>query len=182
MIDELGRPVMSAFAVQEGWYIEMLARDFRRAEDLTRSEYGRLVEADSSPSKASRETCWRSLCAQGRFEEADVLARETERKLFGVGDVVAENVWRRVRARSFSARGDHREAVRLAREAEALFEGTDALIDHGECLLDLAVVLRAAGDHDEAAEAARGALALYEQKENAVEARRAKDFLAELRR
>ena len=45
VMDELGRPVMSAFAVQEGWYIEMLARDFRRAEDLTRSEYGTLVEA-----------------------------------------------------------------------------------------------------------------------------------------
>jgi hypothetical protein len=56
------------------------------------------------------------------------------------------------------------------------------LIDHGECLLDLAEVLRAAGDHDEGAEAARGALALYEQKENVVEAGRAKDFLAEFRR
>jgi hypothetical protein len=72
--------------------------------------------------------------------------------------------------------------VRLAREADALFEGTDALIDHGECLLDLADVLRAAGDHDEAGEAARAALALYEQKENVVEAGRAKDFIAELKR
>ena len=70
--------------------------------------------------------------------------------------------------------------MRLAREAEALFEGTDALIDHGECLLDLAEVLRAAGDRDEAGEAARAALALYEQKENVVEAARAKAFLAEL--
>lgn len=183
VIDELGRPVMSAFAVQEGWYIEMLARDFRRAEDLTRSEYDRLVEADSLALQGiTRDMLALALCAQGRFEEADALARETERQVFGVGDVVAENVWRRVRARSFSARGDHREAVRLAREAEALFEGTDALIDHGECLLDLAEVLRAAGDHDEGAEAARGALALYEQKENVVEAGRAKDFLAEFRR
>jgi hypothetical protein len=56
------------------------------------------------------------------------------------------------------------------------------LIDHGECLLDLAEVLRAAGDHDDAVEAARGAFALYEQKENVVEAGRAKDFLAELER
>jgi hypothetical protein len=56
------------------------------------------------------------------------------------------------------------------------------LIDHGECLLDLAEVLRAAGGYDEAGEAARGALALYEQKENVVEAGRAKDFLAQLER
>lgn len=183
VIDELGRPVMSAFAVQEGWYIEMLARDFRSAEDLARSEYGRLVETDSLALQGiTRDLLALSLCAQGRFDEADVLARETEREASGVGDVVAENVWRRVRARSFSARGDHREAVRLAREAESLFEGTDALIDHGECLLDLAEVLRAAGDHDGAVEAARGALVLYEQKENAVEAGRAKDFVAELER
>ena len=181
VIDELGRPVMSGFAVQEGWYIEMLARDFHRAEDLTRSEYGRLVEADSLPLQdITRDLLALSLCAQGRFEEADVLARETEEIVFEIGDVVAENVWRRVRARSFSARGDHREAVRLAREADALFKGTDALNDHGECLLDLADVLRAAGDHDEAGEAARAALNLYEQKENVVESARAKAFLAEL--
>ena len=81
VIDELGRPVMSAFAVQEGWYIEMLARDFRRAEDLTRSEYGRLVEADSLPLQdITRDLLALSLCAQGRFEEADALARETERE------------------------------------------------------------------------------------------------------
>jgi hypothetical protein len=63
-----------------------------------------------------------------------------------------------------------------------LFDGTDALIDHGECLLDLAEVLRAAGKRDEAADAAQDALALYEQKENIVEAGRAKGFLAELAR
>ena len=183
VIDELGRPLASGFAVQEGWYIEMLARDFRRAEDLARSEYRRLVEADSLPlQEITRDMLAVSLCAQGRFEEADELARETERKVLEIGDLAVETVWRRVRARSFSARGDHREAVRLAREAEALFEGTDALIDHGECLLDLAEVLRAAGDRAEAVEAARRALSLYEQKENVVEAGRAKDFLAELER
>lgn len=183
VIDELGRPLASGFAVQEGWYIEMLARDFRRAEDLTRSEYRRLVEADSLPlQETTRDMLALSLCAQGRFEEADELARETERKVLEIGDLAVENVWRRVRARSFSARGDHREAVRLARGAEALFEGTDALIDHGECLLDLAEVLRAAGDRAEAVEAARRALSLYEQKENVVEAGRAKEFLAELGR
>ena len=99
VIDELGRPVMSGFAVQEGWYIEMLARDFRKAEDLTRSEYHRLVEADSLPLQdITRDLLALSLCAQGRFEEADVLARETEKNVSEVGDVVAENVWRRVRA------------------------------------------------------------------------------------
>jgi hypothetical protein len=81
-----------------------------------------------------------------------------------------------------SARGEHEHAVHLAREAEAYFEGTDALVDHGECLLDLALVLRAAGDVAEAAAAADHALALYEQKENVVEAARARRFRDELPR
>ena len=183
ILDELGRPVVSAFAVQEGWYIEMIAGDFRRAEELTRSEYGRLVEADSLPLQdITRDMLALALCAQGRFEEADALASETERKVLGREDVTGQNVWRRVRARTLSARGEHGEAVRVAREAEALFEGTDALIDHAECLLDLAEVLRAAGKGGEAGDAAHEALALYEQKENVVEAVRARGFLAELER
>ena len=182
-LDELGRPVVSAFAVQEGWYIEMIARDFRRAEELTRSEYGRLVKADSlALQDITRDMLALALSAQGRFEEADALASVTERKVFGREDVTGQNVWRRVRARALSARGEHDEAVRVAHEAEALFGGTDALIDHGECLLDLAEVLRAAGKRDEAADAAREAFGLYEQKENIVEAGRAKGFLAELER
>jgi class 3 adenylate cyclase/tetratricopeptide (TPR) repeat protein len=181
IIDELGRPLVSAFAVQDVWYIEMLARDFRRAEDLTRSEYVRLQEADSLPLQGiTRDMMALALCAQGRFEEADELARERERQSLTPDDVTEQNVWRRVRARALSARGEHREAVRLAREAEALFAGTDALIDHGEALLDLAEVLRAAGEVDDARTAAGEALALYEQKENVVEADRARAFLAEL--
>jgi class 3 adenylate cyclase/tetratricopeptide (TPR) repeat protein len=181
IIDELGRPLVSAFAVQGIWYIEMLARDFRRAEDLTRSEYVRLQEADSLPLQSiTRDMMALALCAQGRFEEADELARETERQSLTPDDVTEQNVWRRVRARALSARGEHRAAVRPAREAEALFAGTDALIDHGETLLDLAEVLRAAGEVDDARAAAGEALALYEQKENVVEADRARAFLAEL--
>ncbi len=84
ILDELARPVVSAFAVQEGWYIEMIARDFRRAEELTRTEYGRHVEADSLPLQdITRDMLALALCAQERFEEADALGRVTERKVFG---------------------------------------------------------------------------------------------------
>jgi len=178
--EELGRLAESAFAVQEGWYIEMLARDFRRAEELTRAEYERLLAADSRGLLGiTRDMLALAVCAQGRFEEADVLARETQRQPMTPDDILGQNVWRRVRARVHSARGEHEEAIRLAREAVALFEGTDALIDHGEALLDLAGVLRAAGHVEEAGAAARDALAFYERKENVVEAARARAFLAD---
>ncbi|HJS26544.1 MAG TPA: adenylate/guanylate cyclase domain-containing protein [Actinomycetota bacterium] len=178
--DELGRLTESAFAVQQGWYVEMLARDFRRVEELTRAEYGRLLAADSRALLGiTRDLLALAVCAQGRFEEAEALAKQTEREPMAEDDVTGQNVWRRVRAKALSARGEHEEAVRLARQAEALFEGTDAVIDHGEALLDLADVLRAAGEVGEATAAAREALALYERKENVVEAGRARAFLGE---
>ena len=183
IIDELGRPVTSAFAVQGGWYVEMLARDFGRAEELTRAEVERLVDADSlALLDITGDMLALALCAQGRFEEADGLARRTEGGNYHLDDINAQTVWRRVRARNLSARGEHREAIRFARDAEVFFAGTDALIDHGETLLDLAEVLRAAGDVAGAAEAADRALALYEQKENVVEAARARRFRDELAR
>ena len=176
--DELGRLTESAFAVQLGWYVEMLARDFRRAEELTRAVVERLVSADSRALLGiTRDMLALAICGQGRFDEAEALAIESERQPTPQDDVTEQNVWRRVRARVYSARGGHDEAVRLAREAVALFEGTDALIDHGEASLDLASVLRAAGKVEEAEIAARAALALYERKENVVEAARARAFL-----
>ena len=181
--DELGRPTESAFAVQEGWYIEMLAREYGQAERLTRAEYERLVSTDSRALlDVTRDMLALSICAQGRFDEAESLAIETEQVPLTPDDVTGQNVWRRVRARASSARGEHAEAVRLAREAEALFEGTDALVDHGEALLDLASVLRAGGHVDDASSAATEALALYERKENIVEAARARALLGLLRR
>jgi len=181
MTDELGRITESAFAVQEGWYIEMLGRDFRRAEELTRAEYERLLEADSlGLLDITRDMMALAICAQGRFEEADELARETERRPLTPEDVTGQNVWRRIRARALSVRGEHGEAVRLATEAVALFEGTDALVDHGEALLDLGGVLRSAGLFDEASIAGTEALALYGQKENLVESERARAFLADI--
>ena len=181
--DELGKPMASAFAVQEGWYIQMIAGDFALAESLTRAEYARLREADSlALQDITRDMMALALIRQGRFEEADALALETGQQLMSLGDVTMQNVWRRVHALALAARGAHEEAVRLARTAEALFDGTDALIDHGEALLDLAEVLRAAGRVTEAAGAADDALALYEQKENVVEAARARRFRDELTR
>ena len=183
MTDELGRLTESAFSVQEGWYIEMLARDFPRAEELTRAEYVRLLEAGSMGLvDITRDMMALAVCAQGRFEEADELARETERRPLTPEDVTGQNPWRRIRARALSARGEHEEAVRLAEEAVELFAGTDALIDNGEALLDLAGVLRSAGRIDDASTAASEALALYEQKENVVEAARARSFLADIER
>src|SRR6185436_15872978 len=136
MVDELGRPTEGGFAVQCGWYIEMIAGDPARAEALARSEYEHLVRSDARVLlDVTRDMVAVAVCAQGRFDEAEALARQTEEADLLIDDVVVQIPWRRVRAVVLSARGEHAEAVRLAREAVGLFEGTDALGDHAEALL-----------------------------------------------
>jgi tetratricopeptide (TPR) repeat protein len=148
---------------------------------LARSEYEHLVASDSRVlTDMTRDMVAMAVCAQGRLDEAEALARETEAANVRIEDIVVQYPWRRVRAVALSARGEHVEAVRLAREAAAFFEGTDALCDQAETLLELASVLDAAGQIEEAREAAIRALTNYERKGNVVEAARARRALDEL--
>jgi tetratricopeptide (TPR) repeat protein len=107
----------------------------------------------------------RSLCALGRYDEAEPLA-QLGRELGGEQDVNTQMLWRQVLARVHAHRGRHAEAERLAREAEAIGERTDGLNRHGDALCDLAEVLAAAGRTEEAAEALEQALERYERKKN----------------
>jgi tetratricopeptide (TPR) repeat protein len=107
----------------------------------------------------------RSLCALGRYDEAEPLA-QLGRELGGEQDLVTQMLWRQVQARVHAHRGEHAEAERLAREAETIGERTDALNLKGDALCDLAEVLAAAGRTDEAAAALEQALDRYERKKN----------------
>ena len=107
----------------------------------------------------------RSLCALGRYDEAEPLA-QLGRELGGEQDVATQMLWRQVQALVHAHRGEHAEAERLAREAVAIAERTDALNFQGDALCDLAEVLAAAGRSDEAAAALEQALERYERKKN----------------
>jgi len=107
----------------------------------------------------------RSLCALGRHDEAEPLAR-LGRELGDEDDVATQAWWRQAQALVCAARGEHAEAEALAREAVASAERTDALNFQGYALTDLAEVLRAAGCVREAAAALEQALERYERKQN----------------
>ena len=107
----------------------------------------------------------RSLCALGRYDEAEPLA-QLGRELGGEQDFATQMLWRQVQARVHAHRGEHAEAERLAREAVAIAERTDGLNFQGDALCDLAEVLHAAGRTDEAADALEQALDRYERKQN----------------
>jgi tetratricopeptide (TPR) repeat protein len=107
----------------------------------------------------------RSLCALGRYEEAEPLAR-LGRKLGSEHDVSTQMLWRQVQALVHAHRGEHAEAERLALEAVEIAERTDGLNRQGDALCDLAEVLAAAERTDEAADALEQALERYERKKN----------------
>jgi tetratricopeptide (TPR) repeat protein len=122
----------------------------------------------------------RSLCALGRYEEAEPLA-QLGRKLGNEQDFATQMLWRQVQALVQASRGEHVQAEQLAREAVAIGEQTDALNFQGDALCDLAEVLQSAGSTDEAAATLAQAFDRYERKGNLVMADRTRTRLAELR-
>ncbi len=122
----------------------------------------------------------RSLCALGRYDEAEPLA-EQGRDLGHDEDLLTQALWRQVQARVLSQRGAHADAVRLAREAVEYTKRSDGLNLQGDALCDLAEVLAAAGRGNEAAATLEQALDRYERKKNLAQAAQARDRLAELR-
>jgi tetratricopeptide (TPR) repeat protein len=122
----------------------------------------------------------RSLCALGRHEEAEPLAR-LGRELGDEQDAMTQALSRQVQALVHARRGHHTQAEQLAREAVAITERTDALNLQGDVLFDLAEVLHAAGRSDEAAAAFAQALERYQQRNNLAMAAQVRERLAELR-
>lgn len=105
----------------------------------------------------------RSLLAQGRIEEADRYAAQSEQ--IAGHNLKTAIAWRAVRAEILSAQGRHGDATTLAAEAVAVAAGTDLILDHAEACLSLSRVLAAAGDDSGASTVRSQAESLYAAKE-----------------
>lgn len=105
----------------------------------------------------------RSVLAQGRIDEADRHASESER-LAG-RNLKSAIAWRAVRAEILSAQGRHDDASAMANEAVVVAADTDLVLDHADACLTLSRVLQAAGDAKGASAARDNAKALYAAKE-----------------
>ncbi|OYN82102.1 AAA family ATPase [Mycolicibacterium sphagni] len=113
----------------------------------------------------------RSVLAQGRLDEAERYAAESER--IAGHNLKTAIAWRSVRAEILSAQGAHDPAVAMARDAVGVGAGTDLVLDHAEACLALSRVLKAAGDGRGATDALRHAEALYAAKDAVFAAGRA---------
>jgi tetratricopeptide (TPR) repeat protein len=119
----------------------------------------------------------RAVCAQGRYDEADRISRESE-EAARPNDIHAHILWRTARAQALAERGELETAEKLAREAVAFAAESDFLDSHGDALLELAEVMRLTGRPKEAVGVVREAERLYTLKGNVVSAARAHARLA----
>jgi DNA-binding SARP family transcriptional activator len=118
----------------------------------------------------------RAVCAQGRYSEAEHIARASEQAA-RANDVFANVTWRSVRARVLAGVGDLDAAHTFSCSAVAFAEQSDFLNAHADALLDLAEVLQLAGRPHEAASRLEEAIHLYRQKGNVVSAASAHSLL-----
>jgi DNA-binding SARP family transcriptional activator len=117
-----------------------------------------------------------AVCAQGRYDEAELLTYECE-EASRPNDVHSQILWRSVRAKALAHRGMLEPAERLAREAVEFASASDFHPAHAEALMDLAEVLRLADDRQGAEVAIEEAIHFYELKGNALAARQARSKL-----
>ena len=121
----------------------------------------------------------RSLCALGRFDEAEQLAKRG--RAIDEDDPMTQVYVCQVLARVHAHRGELAEAERLARDAVVESERTDSLNMQAEALFALGELLAAAGRPDDAAAALEQALDCCRRKKNLALARQVGERLAELR-
>jgi tetratricopeptide (TPR) repeat protein len=166
-------PVLLAF------YLSWLSDPVTAERDL-RPVYEGLKEIGEQTHFCSVATMLaQAVYEQGRYVEAEELAREAERTS-RPNDVHSHIVWRGTRAKVLARRGDLAAAEALARQAVAFAEESDFLHSHAGALTDLAEVLRLAGRPAEAVEAVDEAIRLHEQKGNVLAVAKERAFLEEL--
>jgi ATP/maltotriose-dependent transcriptional regulator MalT len=130
--------------------VELLAGDAEAAETALRRGYEYFASVGERYLQSSLAGLLaEAVFVQGRWDEAEALARETE-KLAAADDVDAQMLWRLQQARVSAVRGEVADAERLAREAVELLEPTDNVVSKIPALATLALVLRLAGNAQEA--------------------------------
>jgi hypothetical protein len=170
LLDEMGETIHSAAPDREA-EAALLEGDPARAERLLRAGFERLdAMGDRAQLSLIATLLARAVEEQGRIDEAYELSLVGER--FAIAeDIVAQVIWRLVRARALAARGETGEGERLALEAGELAAGTDWLAGRGDAAWTLGVVQFAAGADAAAYQAWFDALSYYERKGASVSVR-----------
>ena len=162
-LESLGWAHDAAVVSLDSGPIELLAGDPEVAESELRGDYKALdAMGDDFFKPTTVAYLAEAVYRQGRIDEAETLARESERTA-DPDDVGPQVIWRSVIAKVLGNRGDE-DAVGVAREAIELSMSSDAPLLRADAWLALGEAALALGDASTVAEARREAITYYEAK------------------
>jgi tetratricopeptide (TPR) repeat protein len=173
-LEEVGGPLLAASTSMDSAAVELLAGDPEAAERELRRDYealDRLGETLFRPTVAAYLA--RTLCIQGRYEEAEDYAQVAE-EVASPDDLDSQALWRCVKATILLQSGRLDEAEVLAQEAVEVMRPTDGLVRLADALVVLAAVYERQGRMEEGRRALAEALSLYERKGNIAALRAAR--------
>ena len=104
-----------------------------------------------------------ALCGQGRYDEADPFATESE-EIGAPDDLTTQAAWRAARTQILAARGEADAAIAVGREGLAMVEHTDMTSDQITSLVGLGSAYATLGRREEAREAFEAAGDLLAKK------------------
>jgi ATP/maltotriose-dependent transcriptional regulator MalT len=178
-VDEARGELIWLFPASLAW-IALFRSEPSAAEQELRPVYDQLRNiGEKSHFSSCAMVLAQAVYAQGRYDEAEQIAREAE-EASRPNDVHSQIIWRATMAKILAQRDEFEAAEQLARDAVAFAEQSDFLHSHADARIDLAEVLRLAGRREDAAEEIRAAVVLHEQKGNTLGAAQARVLLEEL--
>jgi predicted ATPase/class 3 adenylate cyclase len=181
-LEDIGASVLAASTSFMIARVELLAGAPEAAEVDLRHDYERLEAMGEILFRTSIGAMLaQALCEQGRIDEAETYAVESQRLAAG-DDIEVDCLCRSVRAKVHAKRGEFAEAVELAEGAVSRIPEVEAPLMRTDALIDLAEVLSAAGNTDGATAALEEARDLAALKEMAVPLARIDELLGGLSR
>jgi tetratricopeptide (TPR) repeat protein len=162
--EEIGNPGSRITSFLAGGIMEQYLGDPERAEQSFRAGVALLDRlGETGYNSTVLAGLASALCDQGRFDEAETVARRSE-EFTAEGDFASEAGWREARSLVLSSRDEHDAAISLADDALAFVEPTDYVEMLGSAHEVRGTVLAAAGRTDEARVAFEAALRQFEGK------------------
>jgi ATP/maltotriose-dependent transcriptional regulator MalT len=179
-LEEFGLNVRLASVQMYAAWVELSSGDPEAAERELRPAYESLARmGERSYLSTLAGVLAAAVYEQGRFEEADRVARAGE-AWASCDDIGSQVNWRGVAAKVAAQRGEYDVAERLARKGVSLASKTDFMTMQAAAWGDLAEVLRLVGRDGDARAAFRQTAELYDAKGNSVAARRVRERLGDV--
>ena len=164
LLEELGQLLHRGSARMAAANAYLYAGEMSRAEDELRASHAALTAIGEKGFLSTVSALLAAaLCGQGRYEVADVYAKESER-VGAADDLTTQAGWRSARSQILAAQGEAEAAITLGRDAEAVVAETDMLSDQASAAMALGAAHATLGQREEARSTLERAAEMLDRK------------------